>query len=565
MKRFWQKLRNQPGAAASDALSSEASALNAAPRSTSSLASGKARRLGRELGLWSALGVFAAALLAVSVNLLVARHYRRWDVTSAELYTLSGPSLETLAALSEPVQLLVFLGRADPEFPTVQRLLDQYAAESRQIEVSYVDPDRQPAEFLALQNRYRLSQGRAEQGHVVSDAAIVVIRGDARWVIGGEDIISYDDERGTVQPRLEQAVTEGIRQVLEPKRTEVCVTRGQEEASIDDGGPTGLGGLRYTLEKNNYTVREVDLTGSGSELALAKCDLIVVAAPGEAFSAPATARLVAAARHGKSFLLAFGPNLDEENHTIPSGLEPLLDVFGVRASQQLIFERDPDLALPLGVGGEAFLASPKPHAITRGLVKNGEARQRVLVQLAEGLESVGAAAPLLVTSSRAFAVNNAAALATPGASLDGVQHSAEGPFVVGMAAELPRGASTTAHVASKNAAAPVRAEPEAPPARLVALGSASPLLGTTFQDASLAGTRRFVESALSWVVARPTLVSLADKPERQVDLHFTEQALGQVSRYVLLYMPATALALGILVLFRRRSGRASAEEGGARS
>jgi hypothetical protein len=305
--------------------------------------------------------------------------------------------------------------------------------------------------------------------------------------------------------------------------------------------------LRYTLEKNNYGVREVDLTGVASELQLGSCDLLVVAAPADVFSPSATARLVAAARRGKSFLLSLGPTLGEDNHTAPSGLEPLLELFAVRAKQQLIFEADPELALPLGIGGEAFFAEPRAHAITRGLLHEGEARFRVLLQLAQGFETDGKATPLLETSPRAFAVSDASILAAPKVSLDAVPHDAQGPFVVAMAAELERSS----------------AEERAP--RLVVIGSSTPLLGNTWQDSSLAGTRRFVESALSWAVARPTLVSLAEKPERQVNLRFTEESLSEVARYVLLFMPATALGIGALVLLRRRSARAAGRAEEARS
>jgi hypothetical protein len=498
--------------------------------------------------------VLAASVIGVCANILVARHYQRWDVTRAKLYTLSPASLETLAGLSEEVQVLVFLGRADPDLGSVHRLLDQYAAETPLVHVRYVDPDREPGEFLALQNRYRLMQGRAEQGHLVSEAALVVAQGDARWVITSEDIVSYDDARGTVQPRLEQALTEGLRQVLHPKPTVACFSHGQQEASMDDGGPSGLGGLRYTLEKNNYSTREIDLTSVGSDLALSGCELVILAAPGDVYSESAQARLVAAARHGKNFLISFSPTLGEDNRTSKSGLEPLLELFGVHARQQLIFERDPDLALPLGVGGEVFFALPKAHAITRGLIKDGEARFRVLLQLAQGFDTDGKAAPLLATSERAFAVRDAGILATPKAALDGVPHDAEGPFVVAVAAELDRSSNSDQ-----------RSKPEGHAARLVVLGSSAPLLGNTWQDVSLAGTRRFVESAVSWVAARPTLVSLTDKPERQVDLRFTEQSMSQIARYVLLYMPATALALAALVLLRRRSARASARAAEARS
>ena len=263
---------------------------------------------------------------------------------------------------------------------------------------------------------------------------------------------------------------------------------------------------------------------------------------------------MAFARKGKSLLIGAGPSLGEDNRAIASGLEPVLELFGIKPKAQLIFERDADLALPVGVAGEVFFAQPKPHAITQGLLKGGEARFRVLLQLAQGFDAIGPAAPLLVTSSQAIAVGNASILATPGAQVDTVEHDADGPFVVAMAGELP-GTGT----------APGAGAPEKHGGRLVVLGSPSPLLGGSFQDPSLGGTRRFVESALSWLVSRPQLVSLSEKPERQVDLRFTEQSMSEIARYVLLYMPATALALAALVLLRRRSARASAAAAEARS
>ena len=45
----------------------------------------------------SSAGVVAAMLLAVLVNVIVARHYKRWDVTRGGLYTLSDPTLELRA------------------------------------------------------------------------------------------------------------------------------------------------------------------------------------------------------------------------------------------------------------------------------------------------------------------------------------------------------------------------------------------------------------------------------------------------------------------------------------
>ena len=72
------------------------------------------RPSGRALELSYVVAIMAAVVLAVMVNILAARHYRRWDWTSVELYTLSPPTVETLTSLGEPLHIYVLLSSADP-------------------------------------------------------------------------------------------------------------------------------------------------------------------------------------------------------------------------------------------------------------------------------------------------------------------------------------------------------------------------------------------------------------------------------------------------------------------
>src|SRR5690606_17423706 len=156
-------------------------------------------RLGRAQAL-SAAGVFAAAVLAVNANWLAARTYVRWDFTSQALYTLSQPTRELLRALDEPVEIVVLLSRADPLTVSVRHLLSAYGAETSALRVTAIDPDREPARFLAIQQKYGILSGKAEDGRVVTDASIVVARGDRHWFITPDDLLKFDEAAGRVQP-----------------------------------------------------------------------------------------------------------------------------------------------------------------------------------------------------------------------------------------------------------------------------------------------------------------------------------------------------------------------------
>ncbi|MFI5296971.1 MAG: hypothetical protein ACHREM_02645 [Polyangiales bacterium] len=62
------------------------------------------------------IGVVAAGALAMLVNVAAARHYRRWDASRAQLYTLSEPTTVTLDGMEKDgreVELFVFLGGGD--------------------------------------------------------------------------------------------------------------------------------------------------------------------------------------------------------------------------------------------------------------------------------------------------------------------------------------------------------------------------------------------------------------------------------------------------------------------
>ncbi len=488
----------------------------------------------RALRSFSAVGVLAAAVVAVNVNVLVARFYQRWDLTSDRLYTLSPATERTLRALSAPVEVSVLLGRGDPLLPSLRKLLAGYTAVSSQLKLKFLDPEANPAEFQAIQQKYGVISGKSEDGRVLTDASVVLAQGGRHWFITADELMAFDPNSGSVRPRLEQALTEGVVNVLGQQRAKVCFSKGHQELGLNDAGPEGLLELRTRIEKSNYEAEERTLPG-GRTAALEGCRLLIVAGPRLAFSADDAAAIEQRARAGMSVLLLLSPLVGEGGSIVSSGLESLATLADAELGRNLVVETDSNARLPRGLG-EIFFATPEAHVVTAGLVKGeGKLELRVLLSGAQSVRATGPGAKaLLVSSEAALTLTDVRSLSE--GKLDAALASAgRGKQVLGVARELPTPADGSQA------------------ARLVLVGAANVAHNRNFRDSGLYGDRILIENAVSWLAARPALVSVPEKPPRELGISLSEESLAEVLRYVLIYMPGSAALLGAFVLLRRRA------------
>ncbi len=490
---------------------------------------------------WSALGVLSASAIMVNVNVLSARFYERWDVTQSGIFTLSPATLEILEALAEPVEVVVFLSRADRLLVDVRHMLSEYEAHSSELSIRYVDPERDPAEFLALQQRFGIVAGRTEHGRVLTDAALVVARGTERWFITADDLMGLDAE-GNVEPRIEHALTEGIAQVTRGEALSACFTTGHQEISIDDAGPHGLAELRMRLTKSNLTVETKDLSAALlKDAKLASCDLVIVAGPKLPFGEPAARALRAYYEQGGNLLLLLDPFVDDQGRLGRSGLEPVTAAVGIELENDFVIEQNRELRLPNGFG-EAFLATPEAHAVTEGLMGPGNrAAFRILLVGAQSLSTQASspAKPLLLSSPTSFALDDLSSVQRGDSQLVPLSNDETGPYSMALAVG-----------SSKDEAASGR--------RMVVAGAANLAWSRNWRDPTLIGNRLFVENAVSWLCARPALVSVPKRRSFPAGLNLTEQSQSDVLWYVMVYMPLTAAFMGSFVLFRRRRQEARA-------
>lgn len=485
-------------------------------------------------------GLIAAMVLAMLVNVLAARHYKRWDFTQSGLYTLSRATIETLHNLGENIRIDVLVPSSEPLSLSLRHLLTAYGAETTRLDVHFTDPDRHAAEFLAVQRKY---DERVIDGRVVSDAAIVISRGDRAFFVTPRDLVEVEDaEDARARPKLEQALTVAIRSVVSSEKTQICFTSGHGEKSIEQGA-TGLAALRDRLRLNGHDVVTVSAKASATDTpartSYSGCRVVVVAGPDEKFVAEESQKLTTFVDQGGNVFVAAGPVPDDKSeHYEDLGLTELLEKFGVEINKNFIFETDPRLRSSRGFG-ETFMPITRPHAVTEGLLGAETTGIGPIFTVVSSMKSTGkgaaAATPLLITSDEAFGMIDFFAWAKNPSDPVAKEGDAKGPLTISYAAELPAKAGA------------------ARGSRMVAVASSSPMMGENWMSDDLRGTAIFVESSIAWLSSSPIPVDIPKKPAMAASLRLSEDSLTSIFRYVVIFIPLASALVGIAIQLRRRS------------
>jgi ABC-type uncharacterized transport system len=488
-------------------------------------------------------GLVAAVVLAAIANVLGARHFARWDWTQDRRWSLSPATLETLRALDVNVDVWAVAGPGDPLETSLRALLAAYQAASPRLDVHWIDPDRDAVQLVDLQRRYGLEAGRSEDGRVATDAAVILASGEKHWFLTASDLVEVADD-AHAKPREERALTQGIRNVLGGDRPRLCFTVGHGELSLEPTKDPGewLGAVRDLLEKSNYELASVDSTEPDAHEPFEGCALVVIAGPRAAFGADETNRLRTWLLHGGRLLAAVGPmEANTETGLTSAGLDPALAPFGVALDDVVVHDPTPAVSIP-DTHAEGFFVTARPHPVTASLVAGGADAHppRAAAFYARSLRhtaSPGAspAADLLVTTDGAFGKRSIVGAAQWGDVPPRAAGDPRGPFVVAMAGERPR-------------------EGGGRSPRVVVVGTRFALAEANWrQPRPVHGMAFFVDSAVSWLVSRPSIVDVPERAEVAAGMRVSEQGRDEVRRYVLVFMPLAAALLAVAVWAWRRS------------
>ncbi|MDB4987085.1 MAG: Mucin 2 precursor [Myxococcaceae bacterium] len=488
---------------------------------------------------WAILGTALVTVIVVLVNYISARRYERWDMTRDRLFTLSERTDSLLTQLDRPVDLYVFMSSGEPTFQELRELVERYRAKSDKLTAHYVDPDREPARFKLLSEKYGIRAGSQENGQTEAELAALVVSGDRRWSITRDDLVDVDfdsleggkgGEGAKVNVKTEQALSGAIVQVTSGRATKVCISDGHGEWSLTDSAERPLAAVKEELKRENVELETLATRGK-AELPKS-CDAIFVLGPQKAFAEDESAALKRYLDAGGNVLLALDPVIEGDAVSL-SGFESLAQGYGVRIDRDVLVELD-----------RAHLLSPSPveallitefggSPVVRAL---SALRAPVVLQLARTLGVAAGGSILMSASEEAYGETKLSQL-TAGDDPKPSDDDVKGPV----------------HVAALVDTRPDEAgKPKQLGGRLIVIGDSDWLQPELLHQPQLANVD-LLASFTGFLTEREALISIAARKIDAQAMMITEDGLFGVFLRVVLLMPLAALMLGVGVWWQRRS------------
>ncbi|RME75014.1 MAG: hypothetical protein D6776_04055, partial [Planctomycetota bacterium] len=336
------------------------------------LRGGRAAAFGRNL-----VGSLAAIAIAVLLNLIAAHHPVRLDLTAHASYTISPrtrKALERLAALPGPVTAYVFVRPDHPWLPTLQGLLESYAAAApHRFVVQRLQPSRDLLRFERICRALGIDPTTLRSANVVILAAPPRTRGalPRSRQVPLEAMTSQPAALGSAPRRGsfrgEEAITRALLSITRPRQPRVVLLRGHRELDRTAADPRArIERACRSLESLDYAVTTLRLDPSHPDPSRLPTDgdVLWIAGARDPLTGPERAAIAGWLERGGRLLVLAEPVLRQQPGTtrtrfVPLGLDALLRPWGVGLLEAVL--ADPDTVTPLGPLSLRVPVRREPH------------------------------------------------------------------------------------------------------------------------------------------------------------------------------------------------------------
>jgi ABC-type uncharacterized transport system involved in gliding motility auxiliary subunit len=212
---------------------------------TDEIRSGLGRRSSR-FGINSAVSVLFLLGILVFVNYLGAQHVKRVDTTSEKIYSLSDQSASVAQQVKQDLKIKAFYPGGD--YAPAKDLFELYKAKNNKISFEFIDPDRQPQ----VAQQYNVTQYGESQNPMSGESL--------RY---GTTILDMAGKTERIEKQSEalreEDVTNALMKIVKGEKKTVYFVQGHGEKSIEDTEKNGYSTAKAGLEKDNYTIKTLNL------------------------------------------------------------------------------------------------------------------------------------------------------------------------------------------------------------------------------------------------------------------------------------------------------------------
>jgi ABC-type uncharacterized transport system involved in gliding motility auxiliary subunit len=460
-----------------------------------------------KLGAMMSISVIAVLAILIGVNYLVSRRDKRWDLTAGGTYTLSDQTLKVLNNLTAPVKVLVF--DQPGSFQRFRDGLASYEAASRNIQVEYVDTDRQPT--------------RARDYNVLNNGTV---------------IMEYGGRRETVTSEREQDLTNGLIKVTTGRQNKAYFVQGHGEKDSAGTDRNSYSNVVDLLKRDNYTVDKIVLAQSQGGVP-PDASVLIIAGPTTDFLKPEVDALGAYLRKGGKALFMIDPPVGEAGRPVPT-LEALLQQWNITLGHDVVIDIS-GMGQLLGTDASVPVVATYPeHPVT----ENFSVLTAFPLSQSVRAESNASAQTLLQTSERSWSESDVKSLVSGGkVSLDEGSGDLKGPITIAM--------SLLTDAPDAPAPSPAAGEeaPAKPQMRIIVIGDSD------FASNAAAGVQGnadlFVNMA-NWLTQQEDLISIRPRDPGDRRITMTADQQRNVAWLSLLIVPGLILGSGIYTWWRRR-------------
>ena len=460
-------------------------------------------------GALSAASVVMVLAILAGLNYIAARQSKRWDLTAARQFSLSDQTQKVLQGLKQPLQIDIY--SRNERFREFRDRLEEFQHVSPQVQVSYVDVDREPA--------------KARQNQITALDTV---------------LIKYGDRTERATGSGESDLVNAIIKAVEGKTKKVYFVQGHREKDTSSADErVGYNGLASAMGRDNFSVEKLQLAQQAD--VPADASVVVVAGPQIDYLPQETAALKRYVEKGGKLLVLLDPP-DRADTPPLTNLLAFLGEWGFGAGGNIVLD-------PVG---QAAVGSPEvpiatgypPHPIvdTLNALTGFPLTQSVAINPGGGRTPQ----PFLETSRQSFAKKDVGVLRQGGeVALDEAKGDTPGPVTIGAAvsADAPNAPAPTPDASNPMAPLPPKTQ-----ARVALIGD-SDFASNGF--IGFGGNRDLALNALNWLAGQESLISV--RPRDPEDRRITLPANGRsVAMLVAAGVPLLCFGLGILTWWRRR-------------